>query len=58
MTGNEHRQRESGLFSLVNKRLLGDLITALQYLQGSSKKMVTDILPWPVAIRQGIMALN
>jgi len=44
--------------SLEKRRLWADLLAALQYLKGPTRKMERDFLQGPVVIEQGVMALD
>lgn len=56
--GQEACLRESGLFSLEERRLQGDLRTAFQYLKWSVRKLEIDLLEALVGTGQGRMALS
>jgi len=42
----EEKLRDLGLFSLKKRRLWGDLIAALQYLEGADKKKEDRLFGW------------
>jgi len=54
----KERLSELRLFSLEKRRLQVDLIVAFQPLKEPTGKLKRDFLQGPVAIGQGVMALN
>jgi len=46
------------LFNLQKRRFWGDLIAALQYLKGPTRKLERDFLQGHVLTGQGEIALN
>lgn len=49
---------DSGLFSLKNRRVLGDLIPAFQYQRGPRRKLEKDFLQGNIVIGQEKMVLD
>ena len=52
------RLRELSVFSLEKRRLLGDLLAALQYIKGATKQEGNQLYAWADRDRTRRMVLN